>query len=219
MASICLWVGEGCLVSSITTLLDAFSIAGLWHKAAAGDHAPLLFDPKIVTTDGQPVTAYGNIRIQADLAISDVTRTDCVVISPLLPNITPMPPDIAALARWLKDLKQRGTTIATVCTGTFILAETGLLDGKQATTNWQYARLFKKQYPDVRLESDYMLTQDDNIICTGAATAVYNLAIHLIRQYGSQKLAAACAKALLVDPNRVSQAPLYPVDPVTVSRR
>ncbi|MFH1154839.1 MAG: helix-turn-helix domain-containing protein [Pseudomonadota bacterium] len=195
------------MASSITTLLDAFSIAELWNRALNGKQEPPLFDARIVTTDGNPVTAYGNVRLQADMAASDVEQTDCVIISPILPNITPMPGDLDILCQWIEKMRARGSVIATVCTGAFILAEMGFLDGKKATTNWQYARMFKKKYPRVRLEPEHMLTEDDNIICTGAATAVYNLGIHLIRKYGSQDLATACSKALLIDPNRHSQAP------------
>lgn len=207
MAKISLWVGNGCLASSVTTLMDAFSIAELWHRSLAPGAQNPLFETQIVTTDGKPVTACGNLRIEADKAATDVKETDCLVVSPILLNITPIPENLPILTNHLNSLREKGTTIATVCTGTFLLAEMGLLDGKRATTNWQYARLFKKQYPLVDLEPSYMLTEDDNIICTGAATAVYNLAIHLIKKFGSQKLASVCSKALLVDPSRISQAP------------
>jgi len=206
MAKIDLWIGEGCLLSTATTLVDAFSIADLWHQTLNPGSAPL-FETRIVTNNGNPITAHGNIRMDADLAAADIKETDCVVISPILPNITPIPEKIDTLGRHLKALRKKGTTLATVCTGTFALAEMGLLDGKRATTNWQYGRLFKKKYPRVDLRPEYMLTEDDNIICTGAATAVHNLAIYLIKKYGSQNLAAVCSKALLVDPNRMSQAP------------
>lgn len=207
MPRISLWVGEGSLSSSITTLTDAFSIANLWQETLAPDSRTPLFRTEIVTTDGGPVAAYGNIRLQADRAATDVTDTDCVVISPILPSITPRPENLSLLGRHLERLRAGGCLVATVCTGTFVLAEMGLLDGKKATTNWQYARVFRKRYPRVRLESADMLTEDDNIICAGAATAVYNLALHLIRRFGSQHLASVCAKAFLVDPSRVSQAP------------
>ena len=151
--------------------------------------------------------AQGNVRLEIDRSIDDVDQTDCVVISPVLPNITPMPKDLDKLCQWLLRMKANNSLIATVCTGTFILAEMGLLDGKKATTNWQYARLFQKQFPRVQLVAEDMLTEDDNIISTGAATAVNNLAIHLIRRYGSQKLASICSKALLIDLNRHMQAP------------
>lgn len=207
MATISLWVENGCLSSCVTTMLDAFTIANIWQRNLAGKEVAPLFEPRIVSTDGRPVMAQGNLRLEAQMPIGDVERTDCVILSPLLPNITPLPDNLELLRRWLEKMRRSRTTIATVCTGTFLLAEMGLLDGKKATTNWQYARLFKRQYPNVQMESEYMLTEDDNIICSGAATSIYNLSIHLIKKFGSQKLATTCAKALLVDTNRISQAP------------
>lgn len=214
MAKISLWVGDGCLSSTATTLMDAFSIAGLWHRHIMPEATEPLFETQIVTTTGEDIVAYGNLRITADRAAHEVEETDCIIVSPILPKITPVPENLDRLGDRLRTLKERGSAVATVCTGTFALAEMGLLDGKRATTNWQYARLFRKTYPQVDLRPEYMLTEDDNIICTGAATAVYNLAIHLIRRYGSQHLAAVCAKALLVDPNRISQAPYTMSTPI-----
>ncbi len=194
------------LSSSIISLVDAFSIANLWHQNLANEPVSPLFETQIVSTDGKPVLAQGNVRLETDLSIHDVDRTDCVVISPLLPNITPLPQDLDVLRQWLEKMKAQNTLIAAVCTGAFLLAQMGLLDGKKATTNWQFARLFKKQFPRVRLVSEDILTEDDNIICTGAATAVNNLSLHLISRYGSRKLVNVCSKALLIDPNRSSQA-------------
>lgn len=207
MAKISLWIGNGCLSSSIISLIDAFSIANLWHQNLSDEIVPPLFETQIVSTDGKPICAQGNVCLKTDISIKDVDQTDCIIISPLLPHINPMPTDLDVLCKWLERMKEQNTLIAGVCTGTFILAEMGLLDGKKATTNWQFASLFKKRFPKVRLVSEDILTEDDNIICTGAATAVNNLAIHLIRRYGSQKLAVACSKALLIDPNRSNQAP------------
>lgn len=207
MAKISLWIGNGCLSSPITTLLDAFSIANLWHQDLAPKKISPLFETQIVSTDGKQVSAQGNVTLKIDMSIDDVDQTDCVVISPVLPNINPMPNDLDKLCQWLKRMQEQNTLIATVCTGTFMLAEMGLLEGKKATTNWQFARLFKKQFPNVQLVSEDMLTEDDNIISTGAATAVNNLALYLIRRYGSQKLATVCSKSLLIDPNRHKQSP------------
>ena len=214
MTKISFWIGEGCLASGITTLIDAFSIAELWHQALAQEPVPPLFDLEVITNDGQPVKAWGNVRIGADRAVRDVAETDCMIFSPILPRITPTPDNIQELAEHAEMLRQKGAAVATVCTGTFVLAEMGLLEGRKATTNWQHVRLFRKRYPGVDLRPEYMLTEDDNIICTAAATAVYNLALHLIRRYGSQNLASVCAKALLVDPNRISQSPYVMAAPL-----
>ena len=219
MAKISLWVGDGSLSSSATTLMDAFSIAELWHRSLAKDSKTPLFETEIITTDGKPITAYGNIRIEADRAAIEVKETDCVVFSPVLPNITPIPENLSALSDHIKSLRAKGTTLATVCTGTFVLAEMGLLDGKKATTNWMYARLFKKRYPKVKLESSYMLTEDDNIICAGASTAVYNLALHLIKKFGSQPPGLAVFQGPAGGSQPCQPGPLYHGPPPAPPRR
>lgn len=207
------WVPEGALFASVTMLMDAFAIANLWERSFRGIEAPPLFETEILTTNGDPVNALGDIPVLPHGAVDPQASTGCLVVAPFLPNVTPMPANIHALGCWIDALRDEGTPIATVCTGTFILAELGLLDGKTATTNWQYARMFRRRYPRVNLTPKFMLTEDDGILCTGAATAVYHLALHFIRRFGSDKLATTCSKALLVDPNRNSQTPYISSNP------
>jgi transcriptional regulator GlxA family with amidase domain len=207
MPKISFWVSDGALFSSVTMLMDAFAIANLWQRAFTGNDTEALFQSEILTTTGAPETALGGIRVIPHRSTDAGATTDCLVVAPTLPNITPLPGDLAPLGRWIERLRRHKTPIATVCTGTFILAELGLLDGRTATTNWQYARMFQRRYPRVELKPKFMLTEDDGILCTGAATAVYHLALHFIRRYGSNRLATTCSKALLVDPNRNSQTP------------
>jgi transcriptional regulator GlxA family with amidase domain len=201
------WVSDGALFSSVTMMMDAFAIANLWQLAFTGNDDEPLFQTEILTTTGAAQTALGGIRVTSHRSVDERAATDCLVIAPSLPNVTPLPGDLAPLGRWIDTLRACQIPIATMCTGTFILAELGLLDGKTATTNWHYARMFQRRYPRVNLKPEYMLTEDDGLLCTGAATAVYHLALHFIRIFGSSRLATTCAKALLVDPNRNSQTP------------
>jgi transcriptional regulator GlxA family with amidase domain len=99
--------------------------------------------------------------------------------------------------------------MAALCTGVFLLAETGLLNGKEATTHWQFARKFSRLYPKVWLRPELIQTEVDGLTCTGAATSYYNFALTLIEKYGSKELANVCSKSLLVDPVRTSQAPYF----------
>ncbi len=213
MARISMWTGEGCLFSSISTLMDAFSIANLWNRAVDDTAPDPLFEAQVLTLDGKSVQAYGGIRITPHGSIGDVTQSDFIVISPHLPHVGTLPDRLDQLLSWIERLRSHGTTVGTVCTGSFILAEMGLLNGKLATTNWHFANLFRKRYPKVNLKPGLMMTEDQGIICTGAATAVHNLALHLIETFGSRELASVCAKALLVDPNRISQAPYMISEP------
>jgi transcriptional regulator GlxA family with amidase domain len=102
--------------------------------------------------------------------------------------------------------------IGTTCTGAFFLAETGLLDGRVATTNWSFASYFQKLYPDVNLKPERILTEDNGIICSGATTSFLDLCLYIIEKFSSSKLANRCAKSLLIEPNRRSQSPYFIFD-------
>jgi len=198
---------EGCLFSGISGLIDAFSIANLWYRALNKDISDSLFETEIVTVKGEMVSAHGGIRVHPDGALEDVNQTDLILIPAFLPVDQPLTQKAGEISEWLIDRYRARTNIAAMCTGTFMLAETGLLDGKIATTNWQFARRFQRRYPKVHLRMDRILTEEARLICTGAATSMYNLGLHLIRSFGSEELASVCSKALLVDPNRDSQSP------------
>jgi transcriptional regulator GlxA family with amidase domain len=207
MPKISFWSGNGGLFSAVSTLIDMFSVANLSHSRLSGESTAPLFETEILTTDGLPIEAYGGIRITPHRSIREVSETDCVIVAPYMIGVSPMPDGLELLSEWLAERKENGTVIATGCTGTFILAELGLLNGKAATTNWQFVNIFRKRYPEVKLHPEHMLIEDDGIISTGATTAVANLGMHLIRKFGSQKLLSTCAKILLMDPNRYSQLP------------
>jgi transcriptional regulator GlxA family with amidase domain len=209
MARMTFLAAEGCLFSGISGLIDAFSIANLWYRALKIEGSGSLFETEIVTVQGEEVRAYGGIRVHPDGALEDVNQTDLILIPAFLPVEEPPTQKVGEISEWLIDRYRKKTSIAAMCTGTFMLAETGLLDGKIATTNWQFARRFRGRYPRVHLRMDRILTEEAGLICTGAATSMYNLGLHLIRAFGSEELASVCSKALLVDPNRDSQSPYF----------
>ena len=206
MPKITFLAGEGCLSSSITGLMDAFHIANMWQRAISGKSEPL-FQSEIVTTDGRSVTCEGCIQIHAHKSIDHFDRTDFLMVPPFIPVTTPITQDLDRILDFIVDQHHAHTTIAAMCTGVFLLAETGLLDKRTATTNWQFAKMFRRRYPKVNLRTEHILTEDHGLICSGAATSIYNLSIFVIERFGSEELAALCSKALLVDPNRNSQAP------------
>lgn len=197
---------EGCLSSSIANLLDAFAIANLWHRWFS-EKEESLFATEVVALDRKPVVSSSCIQITPHCTVAETARTDYLIIPAIVPVPCARQMQDPRILDYLRRQYSSGATLAAVCTGAFLLAETGLLNGKIATTNWQFAKKFRHRYPQVRLEIDNILTEEDNLICTGAATAIMNLALKIIKSEGSARLAAACAKALLVDPNRKSQAP------------
>jgi transcriptional regulator GlxA family with amidase domain len=199
---------EGCLASGITSLLDMFSIANMWHTSLTGNPEPL-FETEIVTLGGKPILSSGCIQMNPHRPLEDVIQTDFVLIPPFIPLPDPAARNSAELRSWIIYQHKRRTPVAAMCTGVFLLAETGLLNGKIATTNWQFARKFMRCFPEVHLNIERLLTEEDGLMCTGAATSNFNLGLKIIDRYGSNELASVCSKALLVDPNRESQTPYF----------
>ena len=113
-------------------------------------------------------------------------------------------PDIREATAVLQQWAERGTIMSAACIGTFVLAESGLLDNRDATTTWWLAPLFRSRYPAVRLDESHMLVKSGRVVTAGAALSHMDLALWLIRQH-SPKLAALTAKYLIVD-SRPSQS-------------
>jgi transcriptional regulator GlxA family with amidase domain len=108
---------------------------------------------------------------------------------------------------WLKKQYQAGTKLVAVCNGNFLIAETGLLTGKKATTHWSLKDEFKKRYSSVQLQPEKILIDEGTIISGAGVTAYLNLALYLVKIYGSADLASYCAKIFLVDSGRRIQNP------------
>ena len=206
MPKISFIAADGCGFSGISGLIDSFTIANLWHSANTGKKTESLFETQILSPDGKAFCVNGGFQITPDGSFMDIKQTDLVVIPPFLPNVELLRDNAKDMLDWIKARYEQGVIIAALCTGSFVLAETGLLDGRLATTNWIYARLFRRRYPKVLLKPERILTQDKGLICTGAVSAFYNLGLHIIELFGSSELASQCSKAFLVDSNRISQS-------------
>lgn len=196
-----------CLSSGITGIVDTFNIANiLWMTSPENAGVPL-FKTEIVSVTGEPVVTSGGITISTSKSISEVKETDLIIVPALLLPFDLKSEKVLIALEWIKKSYSRGTTIASTCTGSFLVAETGLLDGKTATTNWHFANMFKRKYPKVNLRIDKIVTEDKNILCSGAATAFLNQCLYFIGKYGSNKLASLVSKTMLIDPDKQSQAP------------
>lgn len=214
MAHITFLAYPHCSPLSIFGPMDAFAIANLWDRPRGQEHpgeAPL-FSWDIVSMDGKVVQGYGGVPIHPHRSIYDVGATDFILIPAFLPPLEFIGKVPAELSAWIRCWHAKQTLIGATCTGTFFLAETGLLDGRQATTNWAFSRYFQKLYPNVDLKPERILSVDGGLICSGATTAFLNLCLHLIEKFGSEELATVCAKSLLLEPGRRSQSPYFVFD-------
>jgi len=214
MAHITLLAYPNCSLLSIFGPMEAFAIANLWCRTQGWDkraNAPL-FSWEIVSLDGGAVKGYGGVPIQPHRSIHAVDTTDFILIPAFLPPLDFIGKVSDEILAWIRCRHADNTLIGATCTGTFLLAETGLLSGKEATTNWAFAHYFKKLHPNVKLKPEKLLSVDGGLICSGATTSFLDLCLYLIEKFGSEDLASRCAKSLLVESGRRSQSPYFIFD-------
>ncbi len=180
----------------------------LLHAAnifAAGDRP--LFDVNTASLDGAEVPTFGGQRLQPDAALADIPRTDLVLIPGFMFTLCDALPGFARHGKWLRRQHARGAVMASMCTGSFLLAESGLLGGLRATTHWAFADFFERRYPDVRLDAKQILCEDDGVITSGGASAAMDLMLYLVRRFASLELAQLCSRYMLIDSVRSDQSP------------
>jgi transcriptional regulator GlxA family with amidase domain len=186
--------------------MDVFFQAGqLWNHINGIPLTPF-FRVEIVSFDGNPVKCLNNVSLQPHRSISEVEKTDLIII----PSITDIDKTIrygSESLKWLLTHYEKGASIASVCTGAFFLAETGLLDGKTATTHWGFVDLFRQMYPGINLKPERLITDEGDLYCAGALGAGIDLSVYLVEKYCGHEVAIQCSKALIHDMGRSSQAP------------
>ncbi len=194
---------ENALGTSVILPMELWYIADLvWRKYQNNVvNAELRFD--IVTQDGNDVTSFSGVPIIATAAIDDVKTTDLIIISGVWKEIDTMLNDNTRTVPWLIEHHQKGAAISSVSTGTFLLAETGLLDEKEATTYWRYVNLFKQKYPKVKLHPEKMITSVDNLSCYSGMNSGCDLAIYVIEKTYGVQVAQQVEKYYLFDSARV----------------
>ncbi len=217
MVEIAILALENCMKSSVTGPFDILSVASLeWNKMHP-DRNISLFDLRIVTDDGYPINCFNGTTIKPHRSKIDCGHLDIVFVPVLFGDISPILTN-GELVSWLFDQSKKGAVICAVCAGVFLVAETGMLNQRKATTHWHLADDFKKRYPEVTLKKEKMIVDEGDVITAGGVTAYMDLSLYITSRFGSSELAAWLSKTLLIDPARRSQAPYTAFDFNTAHR-
>src|SRR5260370_14765142 len=199
---------EGCMTSAVFGQADAFAVAAYMPERAA-DASWSGHDVRMATPGGKPVRGYVGYLIEPECSLADADDSHVVLIPPIFNDIEQTLAQETGLVSWLASFPENSKLLASTCTGAFLLAEAGILDGRRVTTNPAFSVLFKQRYPGVRLALDERIVDDNMVICAGATTAYLNLAIHVIDRLAGHDLAVSTAKALSIDRNPESQRPYF----------
>jgi transcriptional regulator GlxA family with amidase domain len=140
--------------------------------------------------------------------ISTIKKTDLLII-PSVSYDENLISDNAELISWIKEQYKSGAEIATMCSGAFLLAATGLLEGKTCSTHWNVADKFRRLFPDINLQTDKLITADKGIYTNGGAYSFLNLILFLVEKYFDRETAIYCSKIFQIDMDRTLQSPFF----------
>ncbi len=145
--------------------------------------------------------------VKPQVNISDITKTNLIIIpSTLVRSYKDVVKDNQLLIDWIEQQYKEGAEIASMCSGAFLLASSGLLDGKSCSTHWAFADTFRTMFPKVNLQTDQLITDENGIYTNGGAYSFLNLAIYLVEKYYDRQTAIYCSKIFQIEMDRNSQS-------------
>lgn len=166
-----------------------------------------VFNIQLVGVEKHTKQTHGMFTINPDTVISDVQQTNLIIIPAIHDTFEKGLANNAAFIPWIVAQYKEGAEIVSLCVASFFLAETGLLDGKQCSTHWQYANEFRERFPKATLKDDKIVTEADGIYTSGGAYSFTNLLVYLIEKHAGREAAVLAAKGFMIDIDRSSQSP------------
>jgi len=157
------------------------------------------YDVTVCSPDPSPLSVLGGMKISVEGGLEELRRAHTVVL-PGWPRLgEPVPVDVVEA---LRDAHARGARLMAICSGAFVLAATGLLDGRRAATHWKYADELRAAHPSVDVDDAVLYVDDGNILTSAGSAAGLDLCLHLIRRDHGSTIANAVGRRLVLSPHR-----------------
>ncbi|MYM61946.1 GlxA family transcriptional regulator [Pseudomaricurvus sp. HS19] len=202
--------------SALYGMVDVLSAAGaIWQTLVTGEPPHAHFQVQVISPSTQPFQCGYGIPVTPAFDIDSAPPADVVIV----PEIWLGPEESISgrypeLMRWLQQLYRRGTAIFSACSGSVLLAESGLLNHCEATSHWGYSDLFRHRYPQVRFRPEATLVFADGegrLVTAGGTTSWHDLALHIISRYAGPGVALEVAKVYLLKTHEEGQLPYTPL--------
>lgn len=188
-----------------------YSVGMVYPDMTLGEPGLQSLDVRIVARDAAPFRCIGNVAVEPYAGIDAINKADVVIVCDMYTPIHQAPHGrYPRETAWLKRMHAAGALICSICTGSLLLAEAGLLDGYETASHWAYGDLFQRCYPAVRMRKDAVLclsAEPHGIVTAGAVTAWQDLVIYLIARLCGQQQAWRTAKVFLLATHVDGQLP------------
>ncbi len=203
MKSVSIFVPESAVMEAIADPQYMFTVANRFLGASG---KPPLFDVQLVGLSQEIQLQNGIFSVRPQKQLHEVQHTDLIII-PALAGDMKIAVDLNKdVIPWILRQHKQGAEVASLCVGAFLLASSGLLDGKKCSTHWAYYQEFQETFPHVQIVDGGIITEDRGVYSSGGANSYWNLLIYLLEKYTDRDTAILAAKYFAIDIGRESQS-------------
>ena len=193
------------IIDTIIAPYNLLRMANAYYKQLNGLKEDY-FKIDLVSLSIEPVIYQGLFQITPTKTINEIKKTDLIIVTAISGNLEKEIDRNAEYVPWIKKHRiENDTEIASLCKGAFLLAETGLLNGKSCATHWTAHELFKHRYPLVNLIPEKIISEDNGIYSSGGAYSFLNFMLYLIEKYCGRETAIWCSKVSEIEFDRLNQ--------------
>ncbi|WP_266367692.1 GlxA family transcriptional regulator [Tellurirhabdus rosea] len=204
MRHISILVPEGAILGSVEGPRQVFTEV---NKFLQSQGRPALFRVQLVGLAPEVKAAGGKYSVFTDALLTDIQQSDLILIPALDGDLREAIRANQAFVPWIVEQHQNGAEVGSLCVGAFLLASTGLINGRQCATHWMAAPEFRRLFPEVNLVEDRIITDEQGIYSSGGAFSYLNLILYLIEKYAGRQVAVFMSKAFQIEIERRSQSP------------
>jgi transcriptional regulator GlxA family with amidase domain len=213
MTRVAITAPTDCASINTAGLMDALRKTDRAWSMTRDPDAETVFEVRLVGLDDRPIACRDGVMLHPHITAAELDPPDLVVVPGLDDDLEPSFQRNRIWAPWIAKWHAAGARVATSCTGAFLAADAGVLDGKEATTHWIAADAFRRRFPRVLLTPERMVVDAGDLISSGGATTFLTLVIYLTERYGSHDRAVLASKVMLIDGERRSQLPYVAFGP------
>jgi transcriptional regulator GlxA family with amidase domain len=190
-------------IACIAGAYELFIFANMYHVSKGKKK---IFNIDLAGISGKMDFYEGMLTVKPKFTISSIRKTDLLIIPSFNYQYKKVVKENKLLIDWIEKQYLQGAEVASMCTGAFMLASSGLLDGKTCSTHWAAADNFRKMFPKVKLETDKLITDEMGIYTNGGGYSFLNLVVYLIEKYYDRETAIYCSKLFEIEMDRHSQS-------------
>ncbi len=196
-------VPENSVMQAIADPQYLFTTVNLFLTASGQKE---VFRVQLVGAEKEVKINNGLFTVNTSLLLEEVNQTDLIIIPALFGDMKKAIQSNEKLVPWIRKHYNNGAEVASLCVGAFLLASTGLLNGKKCSTHWGYQNEFREMFPEVEMVDGSVVTEENRLYSSGGAMSYWNLLLYLVEKYTNRETAILTSKYFAIDIDRDSQS-------------